>query len=72
MHGQTKISPKSWLAFDLNVLRRIKFTSVAMPFSDQPALGTYLKRWDVRVAANDPLQSAWTNAFAEIVNPGER
>lgn len=72
MHGQTKISPKSWLAFDLNVLRRITFSSVAMPFSDQPALGSYLKRWDVRVAANDPLQSTWTRAFAEIVNGGER
>ena len=63
MHGQTKISPKSWLAFDLNVLRRLKFESVALPFADQPALGTYLKRWSVRVAANDPMQSAWTRSL---------
>lgn len=71
MHAQTKISPKSWLAFDLNVLRRLTFTSVALPFADQPALGAYLKRWSVRVAANDPLQSAWTRASAQIVNGSE-
>jgi len=66
MHGQTKISPKSWLAFDLNVLRRLSFSSLALPFSDQPALGTYVKRWNVRVAANDPLQSAFTKSLAQI------
>src|SRR5688572_5520447 len=72
MHGQTKTSPKSWLAFDLNVLRRLKFESAALPFSEQPALGTYLKRWGVRVAANDPMQSAWTNSLAQVANGGER
>ena len=72
MHGPTKISPKSWLAFDLNVLRRMTFTSVALPFTDNPALGSYLKRWDVRVASNDPMQSSWMRASAQIANPGER
>jgi hypothetical protein len=72
MHGQTKTSPKSWLAFDLNVLRRLTFTSVALPFADQPALGSYLKRWDVRVAANAPLQSAWIRSLAQIANDNER
>ena len=72
MHGQSKISPKSWLAFDLNVLRRLKFESAALPFSDQPALGAYLKRWSVRVAANDPLQSAWARSYSQIANSGER
>ena len=72
MHGQTKAPPKSWLAFDLNVLRRMKFASAALPFSDQPALGAYLKRSNVRVLANDPMQSVWTRAFAEIANNGDR
>src|SRR5437016_11947007 len=72
MHGRSKVSPKSWLAFDLNVLRRLKFTSAALPLAEGPALGTYLKRWDVRVAANDPMQSAWTRGVAQIVNSGER
>lgn len=72
MHGQTKISPKSWLAFDLNVLRRLTFTSVALPFATQPALGAYLKRWGVRVEANDPMRSAWTNSYARITNTSEK
>lgn len=72
MHGHTKISPKSWLAFDLNVLRRLKFESVAVPLADKPALGAYLKRWGARVAANDPLQSAWTRLASQIANSTER
>jgi hypothetical protein len=68
MHGQSKISPKSWLAFDLNVLRRLTFSSVAIPFTDQSSLPAYLKRWNVRVAANDPLQSAWTRTFSHVAN----
>lgn len=72
MHGQTKISPKSWLAFDLNVLRRLTFSSVALPFSDHAALGAYLKRWGIRVAANDPMQSAWARLCAQIANIGEK
>jgi len=72
MHGQTKISPKSWLAFDLSVLRRLTFTSIAMPFTEKTALGAYLKRWNVRVAANDPLRSAWARSLAHIANGTER
>jgi hypothetical protein len=72
MYSPTKISPKSWLSFDLNVLRRLTFTSVSMPFTDQPSLGAYLKRWGVRVLANDPLQSSWTRSVATISNNGER
>src|SRR4051794_13247442 len=68
----SRTSPKSWLAFELNVLRRLTFASIAFPFTSTPALGGYLKRWDVRVVANDPLQSAWTKATALIPNNGER
>ncbi len=72
MLSQTKISPKGWLAFDLNVLRRLKFESVLLPFSDRPALGAYLKRWNARVLSNDPLQSAWVRSVAQIANGFER
>ncbi len=72
MHGQTKISPKSWLAFDLNVLRRLTFTSVALPFTDQTSLGSYLKRWNAKVAVNDPMVSAYTRAISDIKNTGEK
>lgn len=72
MLGQTKIIPKSWLAFDLNVMRRFSFGSVIFPFSSDPALGGYVKRLDARVMANDPLRSAWARNLAEIANNGER
>ncbi len=72
MHGQIKNSPKSWLAFDLNVLRRLSFDSVALPFADQPALGAYLKNWGIRITANDPLRSAHARSLAQIVNRSER
>jgi hypothetical protein len=64
--------PKGWLAFELNVLRRLKFGSAALPFTGDPALGTYLKRWDIRVLANDLAQSAWTKSIAAIQNNTER
>jgi hypothetical protein len=68
----SRTSTKSWLAFELNVLRRLNFTTVALPFANTPALGSYLKRWEIRVMANDPLQSAWTNGVAQILNNGEK
>ena len=72
MHAQLKNSPKSWLAFELNVLRRMKFDSASLPLTPDPAIGAYLKRWDVRVAANDPMQSAWIRSVAQILNNGEK
>ncbi|HKR61874.1 MAG TPA: hypothetical protein VJS64_19460, partial [Pyrinomonadaceae bacterium] len=57
-----------WLAFELNVLRRLKFKSAALPLSGEPNLGLQLKRWDVRVIANDPFLWAYTKATALIEN----
>lgn len=64
--------PNSWLAFELNVLRRMKFSSVSIPFAGEPNLGMYLKRWGVRVAANDLARWAWTKSVAFIENSIER
>ena len=64
--------PKGWLAFELNVLRRLKFESAILPFNADANLGSYLKRWSVRVLANDPNQFAWTKAVAAIQNNGEK
>lgn len=72
MTKQAIFIPRSWLAFELNVLRRQKFDTAAIPFMGNPALGSYLKRDQKRVLANDPLQSAWTRALAAIQNNGER
>ncbi|HVS21285.1 MAG TPA: hypothetical protein VHD88_05515 [Pyrinomonadaceae bacterium] len=60
-----------WLGFELSVLRRLKFRSVALPLAGEPNLGLYLKRWKARVAANDPAQWAWTKSLAFIENNSE-
>jgi hypothetical protein len=60
-----------WLGFELSVLRRLTFRSAALPLAGEPDLGHYLKRWDVRVAANDPAQWAWTKSQAFIENNSE-
>ena len=60
-----------WLGFELSVLRRLKFRSVALPLAGEPNLGLYLKRWDARVFANDPAQWAWTKSQAFIENNSE-
>jgi hypothetical protein len=64
--------PNGWLAFELSVLRRLKFTSVALPFTGEPDLCVYLKRWKARVATNDPLLWAFTKAIALVENGWER
>ena len=63
--------PKGWLAFELNILRRLKYNSVVLPFTGDPSLGVALKRWGASVAANDILQSAWTRNVARIQNNRE-
>src|ERR1051326_4616893 len=63
--------PNGWLAFELGVLRRLKFTSVALPFTGEPELALRMKRWNVRVAANDPMLWSHTKAVAIIENNGE-
>jgi len=70
MQTQNSLSAGSigWLGFELSVLRRLKFGSVALPLAGEPSLGLYLKRWDARVAANDPAQWAWTKSLALIEN----
>lgn len=72
MTRQPIFIPRSWLAFELNVLRRQHFETVAIPFTADPSLGSYLKRDRKRILANDPLQSAWTRALAAIQNNGEQ
>ena len=64
--------PNGWLAFELGVLRRLKFTSVALPFTGEPEICVQLKSWNVRVAANDPMIWSFTKAFALVENNVEQ
>lgn len=64
--------PNGWLAFELSVLRRFKFSSIALPFTGEPDVCVHLKRWKVRVAANDPMIWAFTKATALVENSSDR
>ena len=64
--------PNGWLNFELSVLRRLKFSSIALPFTGEPNVCAQLKRWRIRVAANDPMTWAYTKATALIENDSER
>ena len=64
--------PNGWLAFELGVLRRLKFSSVALPFTGEPEMSVHLKNWRVRVAANDPMLWSYTKAVAVIENNTEQ
>jgi len=61
-----------WLSFELGVLRRLKFESVAMPFTGEPDIALQLKNWKVRVSSNDPMIWSYTKATALVENHGER
>jgi hypothetical protein len=64
-------SRTSWLGFELSVLRRLKFMSIALPFACTPDLGWYLKFWGKEVDCNDLRQSAWWTLRALVENSYE-
>ncbi len=71
MLNKSTVTPKGWLAFELNVLRRLKFKSAALPFTGETNLGAYLKRWGGKVLANDPMKWSWIKGIADIQNNSE-
>lgn len=62
---------RRWLGFELSVLRRLKFDSIAIPFAGQSDLGWYLKFWGKQILDNDLLQWAWWMSRAMIENQSE-
>src|SRR4030095_7630779 len=64
--------PNGWLNFELSILRRLKFDSIALPFTGEPDLCVQLKRWKVRIAANDPMLWSFTKATALIENANDK
>ncbi|HEV2881727.1 MAG TPA: hypothetical protein VGX24_10655 [Pyrinomonadaceae bacterium] len=65
-------TPRGWLAFELSVLRRLRFRSLVNPFAGEPDLETHVKRWGVRVAANDTARWSWIKSIARVENNGEQ
>ncbi len=62
---------RRWLGFELSVLRRLKFSSIAIPFAGQPDLDWHLKFWGKQILTNDICQWAWWMSRAFIENQGE-
>ena len=71
MLNQSSTIPKGWLAFELNILRRLKYETVIFPFTGEPKLGAHLKTWNARILTNDFTQSAHIKAVAQIQNNHE-
>jgi hypothetical protein len=71
MLNKSTVTPKGWLAIELNVLRRLQFKTAALPLTGETNLGAYLKRSGTKVLANDVMQWSWTKAVADIQNNGE-
>src|SRR3989440_4050684 len=65
-------TPVGWLAFELSVLRRLRFRSVVNPLAGEPDLDLALKRWGARVNVNDTAQWAWIKGIACVENNAER
>ncbi len=72
MNRFSEETPHGWLAFELSVLRRLRFRTFANPLAGEPDLDLYLKRWGARVAANDPAQWAWVRGLARVENNSAR
>ena len=68
----TSTPNRRWLGFELSVLRRLKFTSIAIPFAGRPDLGWYLKFWGKQVGDNDLCQWAWWMSRALVENQGHQ
>ncbi len=64
-------SNRRWLGFELSVLRRLKFDSIAIPFSGQPDLEWYLKFWGKQILTNDICQWAWWMSRALVENQNQ-
>jgi hypothetical protein len=72
MPDYSNTSPqRGWLAFELSVLRRLRFRSLINPFAGEPDLETHVKRWNVRVAANDAARWSWIKSIARVENNSE-
>ncbi len=62
---------RRWLGFELSVLRRVKFSSIAIPFARQPDLEWYLKFWGKQILNNDLCQWSWWMSRALVENQEE-
>ena len=55
---------RRWIGFELSVLRRLKFDSIAIPFSGRPDLEWHLNFWGKQVVTNDICRWPWYESRA--------
>lgn len=72
MMNFTATPNRRWLGFELSVLRRLKFASIAIPFAGQPDLEWYLKFWGKQILDNDLCQWSWWSSRALVENQGHK
>lgn len=61
---------RRWLGFELSVLSRLGFKSIAIPFAGRPELAWHLKFWGRQIATNDICQWSWWGGRALVENRG--
>ncbi len=71
MTANSTVLPRNWLAFEINILRRLDFSSASIPIALNDNLGRILKHWNVKVSANSPLKSRYISSLVSIENNGE-
>ena len=57
--------PEGWLAFELSIMRRLQFRSVADPFAGEAATDAYLKRYYAIMGEEGAEQVAQSAAVDE-------
>ncbi|MER3631254.1 MAG: hypothetical protein C4325_03000, partial [Blastocatellia bacterium] len=60
-----------YVAFELSVLHRLKFKSVALPVNCDPTVAVFLKRRGIAVSTNDLTQADWYRSIAAVQNDSD-
>lgn len=65
------IDVATYAAFELSVLHRLEFRSVAIPANGDPYVAAFLKRRGIGVSTNDLSQADWHRSIALVQNDSE-
>ena len=70
LSGASTPRTRRWLGFELSILRRLKFDSIAIPFSGRPTLEWHMAYWGRQVLTNDVAQ--WANLESRAILDNDR
>ena len=66
MSFTSSTTPDGWLGFELGVLRRLKFTSVAVPFTGEPEIESGIFVVDKQVCWDELCLTDWMNLHSDF------